>query len=41
MVVGLTTAPDRLIQIRRNRLLTLSQSPDTDYVAGETWSKAS
>ncbi|MEE4451955.1 pyruvate, water dikinase regulatory protein [Novosphingobium resinovorum] len=33
LVVGLTTAPDRLIQIRRNRLLSLSQSPDTDYVA--------
>jgi regulator of PEP synthase PpsR (kinase-PPPase family) len=32
LVVGLTTAPERLIQIRRNRLLTLSQSPDTDYV---------
>ena len=32
LVVGLTTAPDRLIQVRRNRLLTLSQSPDTDYV---------
>ena len=32
MVVGLTTAPDRLIQVRRNRLLSLSQSPDTDYV---------
>jgi regulator of PEP synthase PpsR (kinase-PPPase family) len=32
LVVGLTTAPDRLIQVRRNRLLSLSQSPDTDYV---------
>ena len=32
LVVGLTTAPERLIQIRRNRLLSLSQSPDTDYV---------
>ncbi len=32
LVIGLTTAPDRLIQIRRNRLLSLSQSPDTDYV---------
>jgi regulator of PEP synthase PpsR (kinase-PPPase family) len=32
MVVGLTTAPERLIQVRRNRLLSLSQSPDTDYV---------
>lgn len=32
LVVGLTTAPDRLIAIRRNRLLSLSQTPDTDYV---------
>jgi len=31
-VVGLTTAPERLVQVRRNRLLSLSQSPDTDYV---------
>ena len=35
LVVGLTTAPERLIQVRRNRLLTLSQSPDTDYVQME------
>jgi len=34
LVVGLTTAPARLIQVRRNRLLSLSQSPDTDYVDG-------
>lgn len=32
LVVGLTTAPDRLIQVRRNRLLSLSQAPTTDYV---------
>jgi [pyruvate, water dikinase]-phosphate phosphotransferase / [pyruvate, water dikinase] kinase len=32
MVVGLTTNPDRLIQIRRNRLLSLNQNPKTDYV---------
>ena len=32
LVVGLTTSPDRLIQIRRNRLLTLNQAPDTAYV---------
>jgi [pyruvate, water dikinase]-phosphate phosphotransferase / [pyruvate, water dikinase] kinase len=31
-VVGLTTNPDRLIQIRRNRLLSLNQVPETDYV---------
>ena len=32
MVVGLTTSPDRLVQVRRNRLLTLNQAPETDYV---------
>ena len=32
LVVGLTTAPDRLVMIRRNRLLTLGQAPDTEYV---------
>ncbi|MEY3268400.1 MAG: hypothetical protein RL480_1160 [Pseudomonadota bacterium] len=32
LVVGLTTAPERLVLIRRNRLLSLGQSPDTDYV---------
>ena len=32
LVVGLTTSPDRLIQIRRNRLLSLNQTPETDYV---------
>ena len=32
IVVGLTTAPDRLVSIRRNRLLMLGQAPDTDYV---------
>jgi regulator of PEP synthase PpsR (kinase-PPPase family) len=35
LVVGLTTAPDRLIQVRRNRLLSLNQSPDTSYVDNE------
>ena len=35
MVVGLTTSPDRLIQIRRNRLLSLNQTPETDYVNQE------
>lgn len=33
LVVGLTNSPERLVQVRRNRLLTLSQTPDTDYVA--------
>lgn len=32
LVVGLTTSADRLIAVRRNRLLTLNQAPDTDYV---------
>ncbi|HEX9955412.1 MAG TPA: pyruvate, water dikinase regulatory protein [Allosphingosinicella sp.] len=35
LVVGLTTNPDRLIQIRRNRLLSLNQAPETDYVNSE------
>jgi hypothetical protein len=35
LVVGLTTNPDRLIQIRRNRLLSLNQAPETDYVDTE------
>ena len=32
MVIGLVTSAERLIQVRRNRLLSLNQSPDTDYV---------
>ena len=32
MVVGLTASADRLVQIRRNRLLMLNQEPETDYV---------
>ena len=32
LIVGLTTSADRLIAIRRNRLLSLSQQPDTLYV---------
>ena len=32
LVVGLTTAPERLIQVRRNRLLSLNQAPETGYV---------
>jgi len=35
LVVGLTTSSDRLIQIRRNRLLSLNQAPETDYVDAE------
>jgi regulator of PEP synthase PpsR (kinase-PPPase family) len=35
LVVGLTTAPERLVQVRRNRLLSLNQTPDTSYVDTE------
>jgi [pyruvate, water dikinase]-phosphate phosphotransferase / [pyruvate, water dikinase] kinase len=39
LVVGLTTAPERLIQVRRNRLLSLNQAPETDYVDTEQVAK--
>lgn len=32
MVVGLTTGAERLVQVRRNRLLSLNQAPETAYV---------
>jgi regulator of PEP synthase PpsR (kinase-PPPase family) len=32
LIVGLTTSADRLVQIRRNRLLSLNQHPETSYV---------
>jgi regulator of PEP synthase PpsR (kinase-PPPase family) len=32
VVVGLTLSPDRLIQIRRNRLLSLKENRESDYV---------
>ncbi|MDX2211607.1 MAG: pyruvate, water dikinase regulatory protein, partial [Sphingopyxis sp.] len=35
LVVGLTTSADRLIQVRRNRLLSLNQAPETAYVDEE------
>jgi [pyruvate, water dikinase]-phosphate phosphotransferase / [pyruvate, water dikinase] kinase len=35
LVVGLTTSADRLIQVRRNRLLSLNQAPETPYVDQE------
>lgn len=35
LVIGLVTSSDRLIQVRRNRLLSLNQTPDTDYVDEE------
>ena len=36
LIVGLTTNPERLVQIRRNRLLSLNQAPETDYVDPES-----
>ncbi len=35
LVVGLTTSADRLVQVRRNRLLSLNQVPGTSYVDQE------
>jgi regulator of PEP synthase PpsR (kinase-PPPase family) len=35
LVVGLTTNVERLIAVRRNRLLSLNQAPETDYVDAE------
>ena len=35
LVMGLTTSADRLIQVRRNRLLSLNQAPETAYVDQE------
>lgn len=35
LVIGLTTAPERLVQVRRNRLLSLNQAPETAYVDQE------
>lgn len=32
MVVGLTAGAERLVQVRRNRLLSLNQAPETAYV---------
>lgn len=34
-VVGLTAAPDRLVQVRRNRLLMLKEREETDYINPE------
>jgi len=39
LVVGLTTSPDRLIAIRRNRLITLGSTPETEYVDPEAVAK--
>jgi regulator of PEP synthase PpsR (kinase-PPPase family) len=35
MVVGLTTSPERLIQVRRNRLLALNEATETAYVEAD------
>lgn len=35
-IVGLTSSPERLVQIRRNRLLMLRQQDETDYIDIET-----
>jgi len=32
LVVGLWVSPDRLVQVRRNRLATMGENRDTDYV---------
>ena len=36
LVVGLKISPDRLVQIRRHRLLSLNETPDTSYADEET-----
>ncbi|WP_374301759.1 pyruvate, water dikinase regulatory protein [Ferrovibrio sp.] len=35
LVVGLTTSPDRLVSIRRNRLISMNESTETAYVDDE------
>lgn len=35
LVVGLTTSPDRLVSIRKNRLLSMNQTTETAYVDDE------
>ena len=36
LIIGLTTDPRRLVQVRRNRLRLLDNDADTDYVDPET-----
>jgi [pyruvate, water dikinase]-phosphate phosphotransferase / [pyruvate, water dikinase] kinase len=36
LIVGLTANPDRLIQVRRNRLRSLNQTDDSDYVRSDS-----
>jgi hypothetical protein len=35
LIVGLTISPDRLIQIRRNRLLSLKEDRESSYIDTE------
>lgn len=35
LIVGLTTAPERLVQVRRNRLLTIAEGRETSYADKE------
>jgi len=35
LVIGLITAPERLVQVRRNRLLSLNEQAETPYVDAE------
>jgi regulator of PEP synthase PpsR (kinase-PPPase family) len=32
LIIGLTASPERIVQIRRNRLLSLNEDRDTDYI---------
>ena len=36
LIVGLWASPERLIQVRRNRLSTMGEKRDTDYVEVES-----
>lgn len=36
LIIGLLASPERLIQIRRNRLLSLNENAETDYVDLDT-----
>ncbi len=36
LIVGLVSSPDRIVQIRRHRLTSLGDNPDTDYVDKQT-----
>lgn len=32
LIIGLATSPDRLVQVRKNRLLSLNEEHETDYI---------